>query len=195
MNDKKKLKPSTGIKILKKIITKRRIIQATLGVIIYIAVAQYNLPISWVIIGGSAIGILFGKIFCRWMCPMGFIMEMMMGGGDDKSKMSHMYMYFKVGCPIAWISGLLNKISFLKVKLDVNSCISCGKCDSVCYITTHNSTHSLHKGGLLNSSSHYSCSRCMDCIKSCPTGALSFSSKLNNFIPDVQNKHSAKPKQ
>ncbi|MBN2803544.1 MAG: 4Fe-4S dicluster domain-containing protein, partial [Deltaproteobacteria bacterium] len=99
-----------------------------------------------------------------------------------------------LGCPIAWISGFLNKVSFLKIKLKEDSCTSCGKCDNVCYITTHNESHSLHKGGLLNSSSHYSCSRCMDCVETCPTGALSLSPHMSIIVPKKEDKRSEQQK-
>ena len=168
--------------MLKAVINTRRIIQAIIGMALYMAVAQYGLPLLWVIIGGSALGIILGKIFCRWMCPLGFFMELMTSGGDKNSQMSHMYMYFKIGCPIAWIGGLFNRLSLFKVKLDKSGCISCGKCDKVCYIATHTDNHSLHKEGWTNSSVHYSCSRCMDCVSACPTGALSLSPTISTKI-------------
>jgi polyferredoxin len=174
---------SLQLKLLLKTIEARRVIQAIVGLAFYLAVANYNVPLIWVIVFGSAIGIILGKIFCRWMCPMGFIMEMMMSSGDSDAKLSHMYQYFKLGCPIAWISGVLNKVSLLKVKLNPSTCISCGKCDKACYIAINNSSHSLHKGGLTNSSAHYSCSRCLNCISSCPAGALTLAPLADNTIP------------
>ncbi|MBN2343765.1 MAG: 4Fe-4S binding protein [Deltaproteobacteria bacterium] len=176
----------------KKFIESRRVVQAAVGVSIYIAVAQYSVPLSWIIVGGSAIGIVTGKIFCRWMCPMGFIMESMMGGGGKDSKMQAMYMYFKVGCPIAWISGLLNKVSLLKVSTDKSACTSCGKCDSVCYIAANNDDFSLYKPGLKNSSSHYSCSRCLNCVAACNKGALSFLPNLHTEVPSQSEGKPAK---
>ena len=46
---------------------------------------------------------------------MGYIMELMMGAGGEQNAQSNMYMYFKVGCPIAWIGGLLKHAAALLV--------------------------------------------------------------------------------
>jgi polyferredoxin len=168
---------------LKSIINKRRIIQATVGVAIYFAMVQYGVPLLWIVIGGSALGIVLGKVFCRWMCPMGFIMETMMGSGGKDSKMQAMYMYFKVGCPIAWISGLLNKVSLFKVSTKPHACTSCGKCDSVCYIAANNENYSLHVSGKQNASTHYSCSRCLNCVAACNKDALTLAPTLTRTNP------------
>ena len=167
---------------VKSIISKRRVIQSSLGIALYVAVSQYGVPLLWVIVGGSAMGIVFGKIFCRWMCPMGFLMETMMGSGGKDSKMQAMYMYFKAGCPIAWISGLLNKVSLLKVTTDKHACTACGRCDSVCYIAANNDDFSLYQPGKSNSSTHYSCSRCLNCVATCNKDALSFSPTLSTTV-------------
>jgi len=42
---------------------------------------------------------------------------------SDEAKLQ-MYNYYKLGCPIAWIQGFLNKFSLFKIKRDANSCIS-----------------------------------------------------------------------
>ncbi|MDD4970288.1 MAG: hypothetical protein PHT07_12760 [Paludibacter sp.] len=62
-------------------------------------------------------------------------MEMLMGGGG-KNQFSSMYQYHKMGCPIAWVSGLLNKWSLFRIKLNTDTCKNCGVCDKECYIST-----------------------------------------------------------
>lgn len=145
--------------------------QLLFGAALYLAVAA-GVPLLWVIAFGSALGIVLGKVFCRWLCPMGFVMETMLGATGERSKAGSMYQYFKIGCPIAWISGLLNRLSLFKVKLDARSCASCGKCDSACYVAQHNEEYSLYERDKLNPSTHYACSRCLACVEACPTTAL-----------------------
>ena len=164
-----KAKPRKG---LKRFISLRRAIQLLIGVSLWLGVEYLGWSLLWIVVVGSLAGIILGKFFCRWMCPLGFMMELVMNVGDDDAQLSNMYMYFKVGCPIAWISGLLNKVSLFKVKIDQDQCIACGKCDKACYISQHTKGHSLFKPGATNASAHYACSRCLKCVTACPTGAL-----------------------
>ncbi|MBN2013367.1 4Fe-4S binding protein [candidate division KSB1 bacterium] len=72
--------------------------------------SHYHISLWWIVAAGSLFGIFWGKVFCRWMCPIGIMMELMMKMSADTSLQS-MYQYHKLGCPIARISGLLNRIS------------------------------------------------------------------------------------
>ncbi|MBN2800117.1 MAG: 4Fe-4S binding protein [Deltaproteobacteria bacterium] len=150
--------------LLQRIANRRRAAQIGLGVLIWVAVGRYDLSLWWVIGFGSLAGVLFGKFFCRWMCPLGAVMETVMGTANQEG----MYQYFKVGCPIAWVSGLLNRVSFLRINHTKSSCVSCGKCDAACYITQFNPEYSLYKEGHRNPSTHYACSRCLQCVSDCP---------------------------
>lgn len=151
------------------VVSKRRMVQATVGLALFWATGQ-GLPLSWVIVGGSVAGILLGKFFCRWMCPMGAMMELITGAGGDKHQ--SLYMYFKVGCPIAWAGGLLNRVSLLRVKLRPERCTDCGQCDKACYVSQLATGRSLHVAGQVNASTDYTCSRCLACVGACATGAL-----------------------
>lgn len=158
---------------MKAIITNRRIVQAAIGALIFAAVYFFQISL-WVVLGiGAVTGIVFGKVFCRWMCPLGFIMELLMGSDPD-SKQQQMYNYHKLGCPIAWISGYLNRFSLFRIKRDPNSCINCGICDKNCYIASLNKEFSLFKKGKETPATQFSCSKCLACVEKCPTGSLNY---------------------
>lgn len=161
-------------KLPKLLISKRIIILAILGGLTYLAKSYFNISLWYIILFGISTGVIFGKVFCRWMCPIGFLMEMMMGGGA-KSQFSNMYQYHKMGCPIAWVSGVLNKWSFFKIKLNTETCKNCGVCDKECYISTlEPAKFSLYKGGKTNPATSYSCSKCLKCVAACPNGSLKY---------------------
>jgi hypothetical protein len=61
-------------------------------------------------------------------------MELMMGMGGKNSSFIQIYQYHKLGCPIAWISGALNRFSLFRITLNKDTCLSCGKCDTACYM-------------------------------------------------------------
>lgn len=161
-------------KITKFIIAKRIFILAALGGVVYAATSYFNINIWYVVLFGIGTGVVFGKVFCRWMCPIGFMMEMIMGGGS-KNQFSSMYQYHKLGCPIAWASGFLNKYSLFKIKVNKDTCISCGKCDKECYISSLEPTkYSLYKPAKSPSGYSYSCSKCLKCVAACPNGSLTY---------------------
>jgi polyferredoxin len=92
---------------LRKLVSARRAVQIATGAAIYLAIARFNLGLGIVLVVGSAVGIVFGKFFCRWLCPMGALMELLLGlTGDEAGRTRSFYNYFKVGCPIAWAGGL-----------------------------------------------------------------------------------------
>ena len=130
--------------MLKKIVTNRRVIQGVSGLAVYFILTYYPSGLMYVLIGGSLTGIILGKVFCRWMCPIGFIMELMLKGSSD-AKASHLYNYHKMGCPIAWVTGFLNKFSLFKIKINQDTCTNCGLCDKTCYISMLNQDFSLYK--------------------------------------------------
>lgn len=159
--------------MLKKIISMRKTIQIILSLAIYLLVAYFNVSLLYIIVFGSMIGVITGKIFCRWMCPIGLLMEFMTSF-NSHGRHSQLYSYYKLGCPIAWVSGFFNRFSLFKVKRAVSLCTSCGKCDKVCYIASLNEGYSLFKQHKANPSEHYSCSKCLECVKECPVSSLSY---------------------
>ncbi|MFH2113803.1 MAG: 4Fe-4S binding protein [Spirochaetota bacterium] len=81
---------------------RRRWIQGIVGIGIYALMSVMGISLWWILGIGAVTGIVFGKVFCRWACPIGFIMELITGLGGDKGKFQQMYQYHKLGCPIAW---------------------------------------------------------------------------------------------
>ncbi len=152
------------------LVSRRRAVQAAVGVGLFWAIGPGGLPVMWVIYGGAALGILLGKFFCRWMCPLGAMMELAIGSDGDREK--NLFMYFKVGCPIAWAGGVLNRLSLWRVKLRPERCTDCERCDEACYVSKLAPGRSLHVAGEVNASTDFACSRCLSCVSACPTGAL-----------------------
>lgn len=161
-------------KISKFIINKRIIILAILGAIVYIVISYFQISLWWILLAGAVTGIIFGKVFCRWACPMGLIMELFMGINPD-GKIKQMYQYHKIGCPIAWISGALNKISLFQIKINNSTCKTCGLCDKNCYIVAMEPTkYSLYKANKKKPGNSYTCSKCLQCVATCPNGSLKY---------------------
>jgi polyferredoxin len=155
---------------MKNIIKNRIIIQGIIGLTIYVSLFVFNISLKWIVLAGIITGIFMGKAFCRWICPIGFFMEILFSKKDDKSK--QLYMYYKGGCPIAWINGILNRYSLFKIKRDINSCNKCGKCDNVCYIASLNNDYSLYRDNKKEPFLDFKCSKCLECIKECPNNSL-----------------------
>jgi polyferredoxin len=125
-------------------------------------------------LAGIVLGAIFGKVFCRWVCPLGLMMELLMSMSPD-GKVKQMYQYHKLGCPIAWISGWLNRISLFRIKLNADTCKSCGICDKQCYIVAMEpEKYSMYKPQMKTPGNSYTCSKCLVCVASCPNGSLKY---------------------
>ena len=61
-------------KVLKVLVSNRMIILSILGVSLYLGISQFHISLWFIVLYGSFLGVLFGKVFCRWVCPMGLIM-------------------------------------------------------------------------------------------------------------------------
>lgn len=161
-------------KLLKILVDKRIILLALLGISLYAAVSYYQISLWYVLAAGIVLGLIFGKVFCRWVCPVGLLMEIIMSVSAG-TKFRQMYQYHKLGCPVAWISGWLNKFSFFKIKLDPETCTNCGVCDKKCYIVAvEPAKFSLYKPSKQDPGLSYSCSKCLQCVAACPSGSLKY---------------------
>ena len=161
-------------KLLNVLVDIRMIILSVLGATLYAGIAWFEISLWYILAAGVVLGVIFGKVFCRWVCPMGLVMELMMGMSPD-GKIRQMYQYHKIGCPIAWISGLLNKYSLFQIKLNNDTCKNCGLCDKQCYIVSMEpKKFSLYKPKLETPGDSYTCSKCLKCVASCPNGSLQY---------------------
>ena len=161
-------------KVLKFLVKYRTAILAGAGVWIYVIFTEYSISLWWLLLAGTLSGLVFGKVFCRWMCPVGLIMEFILKLSADK-KLRQMYAYHKLGCPIAWVSGWLNKYSLFRIRLIRDSCINCGACDKKCYIVAMEpAKYSLYKPAGKNPGTSYTCSKCLECVSVCPNGSLKY---------------------
>ena len=80
------------------------------------------------------LSVLFYRPFCKWLCPLGAFY------------------------------ALLNKVSLLRMRVDRNKCVSCGKCAKVCKMDVD----------VTKTPDHTECIRCGMCVRACPTGAVCF---------------------
>jgi polyferredoxin len=161
-------------RFLRLLVNKRFIILSISGVALFLAISKFNISLWYILLAGVILGVIFGKVFCRWVCPMGLIMELIMSMSPD-GKIRQMYQYHKLGCPIAWISGWLNRYSLFRIKLDAESCRNCGICDKKCYIVAMEpAKFSLYKPESIRPGDSYTCSKCLECVAACPNGSLKY---------------------
>jgi polyferredoxin len=161
-------------KTLKTLVSKRVLILTVSAISLYLAVTFYQISLWYVLLAGAVTGLIFGKVFCRWLCPVGLIMELFMSLSAD-GKIRQMYQYHKLGCPIAWVSGWLNRFSLFKIELNTTSCSNCGICDKKCYIVAMEpAKFSLYKTQGVRPGDSYTCSKCLECVAACPNGSLKY---------------------
>ena len=97
----------------------------------------------WVHIATLAIALvaffLIGRFWCRYLCPLGGVL------------------------------GVFNRVSVVKIKLDISKCNNCNNCLSVCPVK-------IEEPEKIEDS--IDCIRCGKCIDVCPTDALQISASL-----------------
>ena len=87
-----------------------------------------------ILLAVTVLSVLFYRPFCKWLCPLGAFY------------------------------ALFNKVSLLRMKVDANACISCGKCARACSMDVD----------VTKTPDHAECIRCGKCVLACPTGAVHF---------------------
>jgi polyferredoxin len=96
----------------------------------------------WILYGFLAMFILFQRPFCRGMCPIGAVFS------------------------------VLNKVSFLRLRVEKDKCKDCNLCAKVCPAGNR----------LSDSPSNQDCVRCLECISACKLDAA----KVGVMKPEKQ---------
>lgn len=161
---------------MKAIIKNRTIVQLFFAAIVYFVAVYFANGLLYVFAGSLLLGVVFGKVFCKWMCPIGLIKSLMMKNMSEDQAKAHMFNYYKVGCPISWVQGFFNKYSLFKIRKK-DTCISCGLCDKTCYIPSFDKQKSVFKTTKDSASEAFNCSKCLKCVDVCPNGSLKYSLK------------------
>ena len=82
--------------------------------------------------------------------------------------------FCKYICPLGAFYGLFQKVSFLQLRCDKNTCISCGACARTCRMQVDPSRNP----------SSAECIRCGECVSICPVDALSMSFRKKSTAAD-----------
>ena len=122
--------------------------------------------------------------FCKWICPAGTLeggIPLALGNEGIRNMLGSLFSwklflliatifvsvlvyrpFCKYVCPLGAFYALLNRIALLRMRLDRESCISCGKCEKICPMQVE----------VLKNINSAECIRCGRCVKTCPTGAI-----------------------
>ena len=123
--------------------------------------------------------------FCKYLCPSGTVSGLLLALGDISlfrlfgSRFAWkacilgiivllsvvIYRPFcKYLCPLGAFYAPFNKVAAVKIAVDADKCVSCGKCADACHMCVDPS----------KTPNHTECIRCGDCIHVCPTQALRY---------------------
>lgn len=86
-------------------------------------------------------------------------------------------LYCNTVCPAGALLGLISEISFLKISINKDTCINCGKCERVCKSSCID-----YKDGTADFSR---CVLCFNCLAVCPNSSTGFSPSY--FLKKVKN--------
>ncbi len=142
----------------------------------------FALPFFWRGEGGAG-----EPFFCKYLCPVGTLeagAPLVLLRGELRAAvgllfrwkllwlalilLSSVFVYrpfCKYLCPLGAFYSLFQKISLLRLSLDGEKCVSCGKCERTCPMDVR----------VTADPNSAECIRCGACVRSCPAGALHFS--------------------
>lgn len=124
--------------------------------------------------------------FCKYVCPQGIVegaMPMVAVNKGIRAAMGTLFSwkltvlgiilllsifiyrpFCKWLCPLGAFYALFNRIALLRIRVDREKCIACGKCIKVCKMDVD----------VTRTPNHSECIRCGKCISRCPQDAVSY---------------------
>ena len=124
--------------------------------------------IPWVIIDSgirSAVGLLY---FIKIFILLSFIAAMI----TIKRPFCRFF------CPLGAVYSLFNRVSMIQMEVDESLCSYCDLCKDVCPMDL----------AIYESPNTEQCIRCFECVKACPTGAISVSIRQSVTLPILNRK-------
>ena len=150
--------------------TKLRKISQVLGILVFILLFA-KLTTIHIFVFFFVLTLLFGRVFCGWLCPIG-LLEELIGKWTYTRRGLPLRPACNIGCPFIWVTAWLNRVSLFKIEINEEKCTKCGICDKVCPTRLIWQKASWKEGD--NPSNRYGCIRCGTCIANCPEQALSY---------------------
>ena len=142
--------------------------------------------------------------FCKYICPQGILeggIPLSLASSSMRTALGALFRwkflilagvivlsvlfyrpFCKWLCPLGAFYSLFNRFSLLRYKVDEDKCTACGKCSRVCKMDMD----------ISKNTAHTECIRCGDCIKACPTKAISIHWGIENPIKPKEYKKSSK---
>lgn len=169
--------------LIGKIPLKKRRLPKWTKYIKYAVLAWFVLIWPWIQKSQNYLGIS-DPAFCEYICPAGLLMAgvpLLVGDENIAAAVGPLfslklciliavvvgcvfvYRFFcKTLCPLGAIYGLLNKISFYRLRVDHDSCVNCGRCAQTCRMDVDP----------VRTPDSAECIRCGECAHACPQGAI-----------------------
>ena len=167
--------------LLHKIPSPKKRIYKPLTYIKYVMLAVFVLIMPALVTDDFGLG---APAFCEFICPAGTLeggIPLLLTHPELRAQLGGLFtlkavililtligciiccrFFCKVMCPLGAIYGLLNKISLYRVHVDRFSCVSCGRCASVCQMDIDP----------VAKPDSAECIRCGKCAASCPVQAI-----------------------